>query len=478
MILEKEYINYFSEFLDTNMVCEPEVLYLSLFDISQDDRIKKQLEIFRNLEKKFNITNANKFENLVHFQNAGLQPVQRWFDYREGYTTSLVDIFLKELNIKGNVLDPFCGSGTTLLSARKLDIQSIGFEVNPISAFVAKCENSYYSTDEIRNLEISLWEFKNLQKNEKIYTTNFELSDKIFNTEILQSILYLKEWILGITNENIKNLFYLSWLSVFEKVSNIKKEGNGIKYKTRKRTPNGYIQIDKHKWENQNFPADKFEFVKSKIANNLENIIFDLKNNYGTINKVPEIYNLDCLDLDKILNKEVELTFYSPPYCNCFDYFEIHKVELWLGDFIKNKEDFRELRNKGLRSNTNAVKNKPIIYRNTNLENLIQLFDIEKLWDKNILSVVRGYFDDTKTLLEKLYLVTPKGGFVGIVVGNSAYTGVIVPTDLIIAEIAQTIGFEVKNIFITRHLTTSSQQKKQLESVKYFLRESIILLRK
>jgi len=465
-------------FMEYQILEESAVKYLSLFEIENSNIISKQLKIFEQLEKKFNITNANKFENLVHFQNAGLQPVQRWFDYREGYTTSLVNIFLKELNIKGNVLDPFCGSGTTLLSARKVNIQSIGFEVNPISSFVAKCENSYYSNEDIRNLEISLWEFKNLQKNEKTYTTNFELSDKIFNTEILQSILFLKEWIVNIKNENIKNLFYLSWLSVFEKVSNIKKEGNGIKYKTRKRTPNGYIQIDKHKWENQNFPADKFEFVKGKIGNNLENIIFDLKNNYGTINKVPEIYNEDCLKLDKFLNKEIELTFYSPPYCNCFDYFEIHKVELWLGDFIKNKEDFRELRNKGVRSNTNAVKNKPIIYRNNNLENLIQLFDVEKLWDKNILFVVRGYFDDTKTLLEKLYVVTQKRGFVGIVVGNSAYTGVIIPTDLIIAEIAQTIGFEVKNIFITRHLTTSSQQKKQLENVKYFLRESIILLQK
>ena len=82
------------------------------------------------------------------------------------------------------------------------------------------------------------------------------------------------------------------------------------------------------------------------------------------------------------------------------------------------------------------------------------------------------------TLLSKLYQQTIKGGNVGIVVGNSAYSGVIIPTDILTADIAREVGFKVKNIFITRHLTTSSQQKKELEVLNNYLRESIILLEK
>ncbi len=82
------------------------------------------------------------------------------------------------------------------------------------------------------------------------------------------------------------------------------------------------------------------------------------------------------------------------------------------------------------------------------------------------------------TLLSKLYQQTGKKGFVGIVVGNSAYSGVIIPTDVLIAEIAKEIGFSVKNIFVTRHLTTSSQQKQELEYLKNYLRDSIVLLEK
>ncbi|GAJ09489.1 unnamed protein product, partial [marine sediment metagenome] len=130
------------------------------------------------------------------------------------------------------------------------------------------------------------------------------------------------------------------------------------------------------------------------------------------------------------------------------------------------------------RSNTNSLNNKPIIYKNENLENLLDLFEPNKLWNNKIPNIVRGYFDDMHTLLGKLYQQTTKNGFVGIVVGNSAYSGVIIPTDILIAEIAKEIGFKIKNIFVTRHLTTSSQQKQELEYLKNYLRESIVLLEK
>ena len=103
----------------------------------------------------------------------------------------------------------------------------------------------------------------------------------------------------------------------------------------------------------------------------------------------------------------------------------------------------------------------------------------KKIWNPRIPNIVRGYLDDMHTLLNKLYSQTVNGGHVGIVVGNSAYSGVIIPTDiLIIAHIAKEIGFKVKNVFITRHLTTSSQQKQELEYLKNYLRESIVILEK
>jgi len=469
--------NFFSDF-ELSVVSELIGEIIPLFETATSNVQAEQFDIFKSLEKDAPFVNAGSFSNQVHFQNAYLTPVQRWFPYREGFSTRLVNAFLKELQITGNVFDPFSGSGTTLLASRHNNLNSFGIDVNPISVLVAKAENENYNNSDIHNLNSEINKLKLVSRSEEVFQTSFDLADKVFNSEILQSLLQFKFHIREIQNEKIKNLLFVAWLSMIEEVSNIKKEGNGIKYKNRKRTPNGYINIDKEVWEKQVFPEDKFNFVKSKLVNHLEIILTDITNYYGANEKKPNIYKGSCLEFDNMFSDEIQFTFYSPPYCNCFDYFEIHKVDLWLGDFIYDKEEFRLLRNTGFRSNTNSLNHKPIVYKNENLENLISLFNSDKLWNTRIPSVVRGYFDDTHTLLNKLYQQTTKDGYVGIVVGNSAYSGVIIPSDVLIADIAKEIGFKVKNIFVTRHLTTSSQQKQELETLKNYLRESIVLLQK
>ena len=474
---ELTYKTSFDEFEVVSLVAEPTLSY-TLFETELKDSQIEQIKIFNKLEDSLPFFNGESFGNQVHFQFAYQIPVQRWFPYREGYSIKLVNAFIKELKIKGNTFDPFSGSGTTLLASRMSNLNSFGIDVNPISVLVAKVENEQYTPEDIIQIEEELKKFKGLEKSEEILQTSFDLADKVFNQEILQSLLQFKQHIKSIQHEKAKGIFFVAWLSIIEDVSNVKKEGNGIKYKNRKRTTNGYINIEKERWENEKFPDNKFSFVKTKLFNHIEIILSDLKFNYGKCDKKPSIYKGSCLEFDKFFPDEIELTFFSPPYCNCFDYFEIHKVELWLGEFVFEKEEFRKLRNTGFRSNTNSLNNKPIIYKNECLENLIGLFEPQRLWNNKIPNVVRGYFDDMHTLLNKLYRQTTKNGYIGIVVGNSAYSGVIIPTDILIADIAKEMGFKVKNIFITRHLTTSSQQKQELEYLKNYLRESIVLLEK
>lgn len=438
----------------------------------------RQKQIFNQIEKKKNFREAPSLEKLVHFQNAKNTPVQRWYPYREGYSRELIDIFIKEFNITHGVFDPFSGSGTTLLSSRLSGIDSVGIDINPISIEVSKAENESYNKSDLELLSVIIKEIDDLKLENKSVVIKFDLADKVFNNVILDGLLQLREFIKTIDNVRIQRLVFVAWLSIIEEVSNVKKEGNGIKYKNRKRTSSGYIKIDKDVWEQDNFPQDKFRYLQDKLLRILRVIEHDILNNYGSTEKKPEIIQGDCLEMDSLITKDLQMTFFSPPYCNCFDYFEIHKVELWLGEFVKSKEDLRRYRSSGFRSNTSSVNNKPIAYRNDYVEQLIGLFDFNKLWSKKIPDVVRGYFDDMNTLLRKLYNNTEKGGLVNIVVGNSAYTGVIVPTDVIIAEIAQENGFILESIQVVRHLTTSSQQKIQLNGLKNYLRESIVILRK
>ena len=122
-------------------------------------------------------------------------PVQRWFPYREGYSVRLVNAFINELNITGNTFDPFAGSGTTLLASRTNDISSFGIDVNPISVLVAKVENEQYNKKDLKSFEKEIENIRNLGESPKEYQTPFELAYKVFNQEILQSLLQFKHHI-------------------------------------------------------------------------------------------------------------------------------------------------------------------------------------------------------------------------------------------------------------------------------------------
>jgi len=62
------------------------------------------------------------------------------------------------------------------------------------------------------------------------------------------------------------------------------------------------------------------------------------------------------------------------------------------------------------------------------------------------------------------------------VVGNSAYGGVIIPTDALIARLGVTAGFDSATVVPVRHLTVAPQQRSELRGRENLMRESIVIL--
>ena len=89
--------------------------------------------------------------------------VHRLHPYKGKFIPQLVEYFLdshtdnfkKEIYFKKGdvVLDPFCGSGTTLIQSNELGIHSIGIDVSPFNAFIT---NTKLSKADISELEITL----------------------------------------------------------------------------------------------------------------------------------------------------------------------------------------------------------------------------------------------------------------------------------------------------------------------------------
>jgi hypothetical protein len=178
----------------------------------------------------------------------------------------------------------------------------------------------------------------------------------------------------------------------------------------------------------------------------------------------------------------VDLIITSPPYPNNIDYSEVYKLELWLLGFIQDSTSFLELRKATFRSHPTCDLSRPEedFLEKIKAHPLSQAFEpiLSKLdakresWRRRLFV---GYFSDTKSALEQYYQSLKPGGHALIIVGNSLHGGKYAPyliaTDLLIATLARSIGFDVERISVARSL------RRRLMG-NHFLRESLLVLKR
>ena len=68
------------------------------------------------------------------------RPVHDWYRFVLSFPPHLVRSYVQrfEVNSGQRVLDPFCGTGTTLVESQKIGISSIGIEANPMAYFASQ----------------------------------------------------------------------------------------------------------------------------------------------------------------------------------------------------------------------------------------------------------------------------------------------------------------------------------------------------
>lgn len=435
--------------------------------------------LYSELEKRGVITINNQYKDLVNFSTNLDKPIHRWFDVKEGYSRNLIIDLIKRFNIPKTdlIFDPFCGGGTTLLSAKEKGVDCLGFEVNPFLAFLAKVKLNNYTSKDIQKIKLEAKKIKKLTFNHpSIKSPKLSISKKLFGPR-LKEVLGIKEYISHIPKEKIRNLLNLCFLSILEDCSTSKKDGNGLKYprnKIPKKVKPTFIKKlnqmiedleDTKAWHNKSF-------IFEEDIRELENIL----NNKIEVKKRDLLNKFNINNLRK-LKKKVSLAVFSPPYMNCFDYTEIYKVELWFGDFIRNYDELKVLRNLTLSSHLNRIFTERSRLDNEYVNVFSETVSKQKLWDKRIPLMVKGYFEDMWLALKGIYQLLSKNGYCIIVVGNSAYGNIAIPTDLILGDIGLDIGFKSTEIEIARHLGTSSQQYRKVNA-KDILRESLVILKK
>jgi len=126
--------------------------------------------------------------------------VHRLHSYKGKFIPQLVEYFLDQhidtfktqsfFKHGDIILDPFCGSGTTLVQASELNLHSIGIDVSAFNAFISNIKIGMYDLDNVTNTANSITKsLKEFQKDKNNVKFEYKLLEelKIFNGKFFPS---------------------------------------------------------------------------------------------------------------------------------------------------------------------------------------------------------------------------------------------------------------------------------------------------
>ncbi len=420
-----------------------------------------------SLESKYTIEfAAEKYHNLVNPSANAAVPYHQWFKYREGFAGELVAelISMSQANKGECIVDPFCGSGTTNVVAALSGYNTLGLDVNPMSAFIANAKIDKYSALDIA----AAHEYLNALDNFSVcnYKKYYDDIRKYFNDASFEELVRIKSYIDTLPNDKARNLLKVSFDSIIIDCSNRKRDGNGLK-----KRPAAIVNIAEYFRKKALLILD--DIIKVRQPNEISGYC---------------IYNTAC-DLHSEYNRVFSgrpagAIIFSPPYANSFDYFESYKLELIFGGYAEGMKGINELRKKAVRSFIGGAASESCgIYVDliaSEIENAIPLKEQETgkkdTRTRKVPNMIRGYFSDMREVIHQCALTLNTGKRTYIVVDQSAYCGKIVPTDLLLAYFGELEGFQVGKIIECRKARTSTQQLNKYSYLKTALRESIVEL--
>jgi hypothetical protein len=427
--------------------------------------VKKANQLYEELEKTFQVVDASFYKDLVCPKNWKDHPYDRWFKLKEGYSSFMIEHLLKEFKAKPTdwVLDPFLGSGSTLVGARNAGVKGAGFEVNPFLARLSKVKmHGTYDVTTLTARVRAMFHAVSEQRPITIEKPALTITEKLFR-EQLDTLLRIKQDILTETDLHVRDFLLLGLGCILERCSYARKDGNGLKYPPTKKPMPLLPTLE-----------TQYRLMIEDVARQIpatDHVIFNTDSRrVSTTALVKEGGDLASDFLD-----HARFSIFSPPYANCFDYTEVYKIELWMLDFIKDYSQLKTLRESSVSSHLNKQYEHHFPSTLADLDYVVDLIPWDDTWGKDKMkSMVLHYFDDLKAVFTRLHGILGKDGTVVCIVGNSAYGNVPIATDLFLAEYLKELGFSKVSIRAARILGTSSQQQKVLRGNPY-LRESLVI---
>ena len=424
---------------------------------------------------------------LVSFQGSKRAPGFRWYRFKEAFSAALVNRLLGEYGItQGSLLDPFAGSGTALFAAAARGMDAHGIELLPIGQRVidARCLMSRERAHAVAALTKWRNEMPWRSCTKHVPLSEIRITAGAYPPDTKKAI---ERYMHALTEEDADtaSMFRFVLFCVLESVSYTRKDGQYLRWDRRAGRSWGRIDF------NKGYIASFDEAIVGKcdeILHDLSSFDEDLSAKGGI-----HVRRGSCLEILPALieTAKYDVVFTSPPYCNRYDYTRTYALELALlgideSEIARLRQDMVsctvENRAKNLMDinpwwerAVEATTQHPLLSAiDSYLEDQRERGELN---NGGIPRMVRGYFVELACVIAELARVLKPGGRVFLVNDNVRYAGVSIPVDLILSDIAGTLGLDTEEIRVLPRLKgNSSQQMGRFEREP--LRKCIYIWRK
>ena len=413
----------------------------------------------------------------VSFQGNKGKPAYGWYKYKEAFSAGLVEYFLTSYKgrISGKVLDPFAGIGTTLFAASSVGIPADGIELLPIGQEIIRARllsERELTTDDITTLEYWITSFPWQECSERVPFSTIRITEKAYPTKTVEAIERYRGAIQQ-ESENVQSILRLALLCVLEDISYTRKDGQYLRWDARsgKRRPG-----------TKAFNKGKILAFDVAITTKLKEILSDVRDaempvTLFSVKQLAEdirLFKGSCLEvLPTLETASYGAVITSPPYCNRYDYTRTYALELamlgltqaevlnlrqeMLSCTVENREkDLLTICPQWKAFIEAANQQKLLGTINTYLE---QEKSSGRLNNNGIPRMVRGYFAEMACVIGECARVLKPNACLFMVNDNVRYAGVSISVDMILSDIAQTLGFEVENILVVPGKKGNSSQQ-------------------
>jgi DNA modification methylase len=426
-----------------------------------------QSALFENLDT-FKIPRSNGIANKLDNND---RQFHDWYRFVLSFPPHLVREYIDKFGLKPGqtILDPFCGTGTTIVEAKLRDIKGIGIEQNSMAYFASNVKIQWdIDANELVNHATRIANYANEEikkiKSDNLRKLPIEENKLLLKESIsplpLHKALILKEQI----DKQSSPIFNNHELLAFAKclVFSISNLHFGPEVGVRR---------------NKKIDAPVIESWLSEIKSIAKDISNSDNNTTDSI-----IYNSDSRELVTLLKpNSISAVFTSPPYPNEKDYTRTTRLESVMLGFIHNKRELQLLKRGLLRSNTRNVYkgDDDDVWVEKHIEIQRIADDIEKKriklgktsgFEKLYGKVTKLYFGGMARHLSNLRPFLKPGAYLGYVVGDQAsYLQILIKTGELLADIAKSLGYEIISIDLFRtRLSTATRMQ---------MREEVVVLR-